>query len=59
MIAKFLQILGLQPRISLERFFITVGQNNFGNKIPFLAQLLGIFLGEHKLLTTAQLISQD
>ena len=28
-----LQILGLQPRIS--KFFLTVGQNNFGNKIPF------------------------
>ena len=41
-ISKFLQILGLQPRISnfffwsLEQFFPTVGQNNFGNKIPFL-----------------------
>ena len=41
MISKFLQILGLQPRISiffswlLEQFFLTVGQNNFGNKIPF------------------------
>ena len=41
MISKMLQILGLQPRISkvsrsLEQFFLTVGQNNFGNKIPFL-----------------------
>ena len=26
---KILEILGLQPR-----FFLTVGQNNFGNKIP-------------------------
>ena len=40
MISKFLQILGLQPRIfksfsrSLEQFFLTVGQINFGNKIP-------------------------
>ena len=39
-ISKFLQILGLQPRISkvflgdLEQFFLTVGQNNFWNKIP-------------------------
>ena len=37
-ISKFLQILGLQPRISfsqtLEQFFLTVCQNNFGNKIP-------------------------
>ena len=23
---------------SLEQFFLTVGQNNFGNKIPFIAQ---------------------
>ena len=30
-----LQILSLQPR-SLEHFFLTVGQNNFGNKIPFI-----------------------
>ena len=41
MISKILQILGLQPRISkvfsrsLEQFFLTVDQNNFGNKIPF------------------------
>ena len=34
MISKFLKILGLQPWISLEQFFLTVGQNNFGNKIP-------------------------
>ena len=39
MITKCLQILGLQPRISkvfldsLEQFFLTVGQNNVGNKI--------------------------
>ena len=30
---KILQSLGLQPRIS--KVFLTVGQNNFGNKIPF------------------------
>ena len=45
MISQVLQILCLQPRISkdfsrsLEQFFLTVGQNNFGNnfgyKIPF------------------------
>ena len=34
MISKILKILGLQPRIS--KVFLTVGQNNFGNKIPFL-----------------------
>ena len=40
-ISNFLQILGLQPRISKvfprspEQFFLTAGQNNFGNKIPF------------------------
>ena len=38
-ISKFLQILGLQPRISklfsiTRTFFFIVGQNNFGNKIP-------------------------
>ena len=42
MTSTFLQILGLQPRLlqsfsrSLEQFFLTVGQNDFGNKIPFL-----------------------
>ena len=36
-----MQILGLQAQISksfsgyLEYFFLTVGQDNFGNKIPF------------------------
>ena len=39
-ISKNLQILGRQPQISkvffrsLVHFFLTVGQNNFGNKIP-------------------------
>ena len=28
---------------SLEQFFLTVGQNNFGNKIPFLTVGLNIF----------------
>ena len=39
LISKFLQIIGLQPRIflnSIEQFFLTVGQNHFENKIPFL-----------------------
>ena len=35
MSSKILHILGLQPRISQEHFFLTVGQNNFGNKILF------------------------
>ena len=40
MISKILKILSLQPQISkvfsrsLEHFFLRVGQNNFGNKIP-------------------------
>ena len=34
--SKILKILGLQPRISKEQYFLTVGQKNFGNKIPFL-----------------------
>ena len=43
MISKILKILGFQPRISnffsqsLEHFFLTVGQNHFDNKIPFLS----------------------
>ena len=41
-ISKILQILRLQPRISKrfsrspEQFFLTEGQNNFDNKIPFM-----------------------
>ena len=40
-ISKLLQILGLQPRISkvfsiTRTIFFTVGQNNYGNKVPFL-----------------------
>ena len=31
---------------SLEHFFLTVGQNNFGNKIQFLPRLLA---GQHKM----------
>ena len=29
---------------SLEIFFITVGQNNFGNKIPFLTSLVCVYV---------------
>ena len=41
MISNNLQILSLQPRISKvsqspNQFFLKEGQNNFGNKIPFL-----------------------
>merc|ERR1711997_1210896 len=49
-ISKFLQILGLQPRISkffsITRtfFFLTVGQNNFGNKIPFFVLIKKYYL---------------
>ena len=43
MISNILQILGLQPRISkffsiTRIFFLTVGQNNFCNKIPFVGR---------------------
>ena len=34
LISNILQILGLQHQIS--KVFLTVGQNNFGNKIPFV-----------------------
>ena len=34
MISKNLQILSLQSQIS--QVFLTGGQNNFGNKIPFI-----------------------
>ena len=49
MISNILQILGLQPRIfksfsrSLEQFFLTLGQNNFGKKIPFLFSFIIFF----------------
>ena len=36
MISKFLLILGIQPQIS--DVFLTVGRNNFGNKISFIVQ---------------------
>ena len=41
MISKILKILGLQQSFSrsLEQFFLTVGQNNFGNKIPLFNDL--------------------
>ena len=41
-ISKNLKTLGLQPQISksfsrsLDQFFLTQGQNNFGNKIPII-----------------------
>ena len=47
MISKILQIFGLQPRISsvflnhYEDLFLTVGQNNFENKIPYFWKLSG------------------
>ena len=44
MISKFLQILGLQHRIS--KVFLTVGQNNFGNKIPHV-NIIFFFLQQH------------
>ena len=51
MISKILQILGLQAYISkvksfspsLEQFFLTVGQNNFGNKIPLSTVQCNVF----------------
>ena len=50
MISKCLQTFGLQPQISKvfhdhylgqEQFFLTVDQNNLGNKIP-ISQLLSL-----------------
>ena len=35
---------------SLEQFFLTVGQNNFGNKIPNILVTWGYFVAEKKLL---------
>ena len=37
--------LEFQKFFSIEQFFLTVGQNNFGNKIPFL-YLVQVFLDE-------------
>ena len=31
---------------SLEQFFLTVGQNNFGNKIPFSSGKVGVRFGQ-------------
>ena len=60
LISKFLQIHGLQPRISkiffrsLKQFFLTVRQNSFCNKIPmhhFLFPLkLNLFWGQKPIL---------
>ena len=47
MISKNLQILGLISKNisrSLEQFIITKGQNNFGNKIPFLSNFAYFFI---------------
>ena len=33
---------------SLEQFFLTVGQNNFGNKIPYLERMK-LFVKKEKL----------
>ena len=62
MILKILQILGLQPQISKvfldhKNIFITVGQNNFCNKIPllpnvyFITEFLCLALFSSKILT--------
>ena len=62
MIAKFLQILGIQHLISKknsrsrEQFFFTVGQNNFGIKIPLLKvgniQKVNIFKQSNQITNT-------
>ena len=54
MISKILQILGLQPRVfksfsgSLEQFFLTIGQSNFGNRIPSIVSCW-VFFSEAKV----------
>ena len=64
MISKFLQLLGLQPRISkdfqsLEQFFLTVGQNDFGNKIPFIKGLQGmVFTNLHRHYSNDQMLKR-
>ena len=47
-VSKFLQILSNFKSFSrsLEQFFLTVGQNNFGNKITFEAFFYNIFMGK-------------
>ena len=58
-ISKIWQILSLQPQISkvfyqsIEQFFLTVGQNNFGNKIPFLSSKF-IFMSSNDLWMFSQ-----
>ena len=51
MFSKNLQILDLQPQISLslEQLFVTVGQNNFGNKIPLVCSYI---LVSHYLISS-------
>ena len=64
MISKILQILSLQPRISkvssrsLEQFFLTVGQNNFGNKVPFIFECLYIKISPVFYLLHGKIISE-
>ena len=41
--------------MSLEQFFLTVGQNNFGNKIPFLNISWGFLLNSILQLSTTGL----
>ena len=36
---KFLELNFNRFYRSLEQFFVTLGQNNFGNKLPFLINL--------------------
>ena len=63
-ISKFLQILSLQPRIPkvflhhyIERFFLTLGQNYLGNKIPFLTSLECVYVcGKNTYANSKKLI---
>ena len=60
MISKILQILALHPRISkvfldhLEQFFLTLGQNNFGNKITLISCVETKLACEHCKLFSPQ-----
>ena len=66
MISKLLQILSLQPQISkvfhdrsLEQFFLTVGQNNFGNKIPFFFHIFICFISGSTLAIACSYMYED
>ena len=53
MISNILQLLGFQPRTSTSitrTFFLTVGQNNFGNKIQFYALAFSRWINAKKEL---------